>query len=65
MVAEQQNPPEFDLEAATDEAIQACGGDARAAVKALVVMNNALSKELEFAWHQVSPGYSRQRRRAE
>jgi hypothetical protein len=30
------------LEAATDQAIAACGGDARAAVKALIVANEYL-----------------------
>ena len=34
------------LEAATDEAIAACGGDARAAVKALIVANEFLESEV-------------------
>src|SRR4051812_42217657 len=54
--------PEFDLEAATDQSIKACGGDVRAAVRALIVSNNCLIQELEFAWQQVSPGFSRQKR---
>jgi hypothetical protein len=41
--------PEFDLEAATDQAIAACEGDMRAAIHALIVANNYLAKELEFA----------------
>jgi hypothetical protein len=51
--------PEFDLEGAVDQAIAACDGDARAAVRSLIVANNYLTKELEFAWQQVSPGFSR------
>ena len=35
------------LEAAADEAIAACGGDAREAVKALIVANHFLETELE------------------
>ena len=63
MAAEpQQNAPEFDLEAAADQAIHACDGDPRAAIKALIVANNALTQELEHAWQQISPGYSRQKR---
>ena len=54
--------PEFDVEAAADQAIQACGGDLRAAVKSLIVANNYLTMELERTWHLVSPGYSRQKR---
>jgi hypothetical protein len=34
------------LEAATDQAIAACGGDARAAVKALIVANEYLESEV-------------------
>jgi stage V sporulation protein SpoVS len=34
------------LEAATDEAIAACGGDARQAVKALIVANEFLEAQL-------------------
>jgi hypothetical protein len=40
------------LEAATDQAIAACGGDARQAVKALLVAN-------QFLEAQISQGYSR------
>jgi hypothetical protein len=35
------------LEAATDQAIAACGGDAREAVKALIVANQFLETDLE------------------
>jgi hypothetical protein len=58
-----ENKPEFDLEAAADQAVQACDGDARAAVKALIITNNLLTQELEYAWQQTSPGYARRRRR--
>jgi len=42
------------LEAAVDQAIAACGGDAREAVKALLIANDFLERELEM---QVSRGY--------
>jgi hypothetical protein len=35
------------LEAAADQAIAACGGDAREAVKALIVANQFLETDLE------------------
>jgi hypothetical protein len=44
------------LEAAADQAIAACGGDAREAVKALLVANEFLEREMEA---QVSRGYMR------
>jgi hypothetical protein len=44
------------LEAAADQAIAACGGDAREAVKALLVANEFLEREMEA---QVSHGYRR------
>jgi hypothetical protein len=47
------------LEAATDAAIAACGGDAREAVKALIVANHFLENELEKLRASVSPGYAR------
>jgi len=34
------------LEAATDQAIEVCGGDARDAVKALIVANEYLESEI-------------------
>ena len=46
------------LEAATDHAITACGGDAREAVKALIVANAFLETELEKMRAKVSPGYA-------
>jgi hypothetical protein len=44
------------LETAADQAIAACGGNAREAVKALLVANEFLEAELEA---QVSRGYMR------
>jgi hypothetical protein len=44
------------LEAAADQAIAACGGDAREAVKALLVANEFLEREIE---EKVSWGYLR------
>ena len=44
------------LEAAADQAIAACGGDAREAVKALLIANEFLEREMEA---QVSRGYTR------
>ena len=49
-----------DLGAAADEAIATCGGDARAAVIALLVANNFLERELELTRVAVSSGFSRQ-----
>ena len=47
------------LEAATDAAIAAYGGDAREAVKALIVANHFLETELEKLRASVSTGYAR------
>jgi hypothetical protein len=44
------------LDAAADQAIAACGGDAREEVKALIVANEFLEAELETS---VSRGYLR------
>jgi hypothetical protein len=49
------------LEAAEDQAIAACGGDAREAVKALIVANAFLETELEKLRAAVSMGYARGR----
>ena len=54
--------PESDvdqLEAAADQAIAACGGDAREAVKALIVANQFLGTDLEKLRAAVSIGYAR------
>ena len=47
------------LDAATDEAIAACGGDARDAVKALIVANEFLEAQVEELRADVSTGYAR------
>jgi hypothetical protein len=44
------------LEAATDQAIEACGGDLRSAIRALILANEFLQHELEA---KVSAGYVR------
>ena len=44
---------------ATDEAIAACGGDARDAVKALIVANEFLEAQVEELRADVSNGYAR------
>ena len=56
--------PEFDperLEVATDEAIAACGGNPRDAVKALIVANEFLEKEVADLAQAVSHAYVRGR----
>jgi hypothetical protein len=49
------------LEEATDQAISACDGDVRAAVKALVIANASLESELAKARSLLSFGYIRGR----
>jgi hypothetical protein len=46
-------------EDAVDQAIAACRGDVRAAVKALLIVNEFLEQEFEQLSAQVSKGYSR------
>jgi hypothetical protein len=55
------NPqPDADqLEAAADQAIATCGGDAWEAVKALIVANQFLETDLEKLKAAVSIGYAR------
>ena len=57
----QTEPVLQDLDAAADQAISACGGDARQAVKALIVANDFLETQLEGLRKQVSTGYARGR----
>jgi hypothetical protein len=55
------NPEQSDddqLEAAADQAIATCGGDAREAIKALIVANHFLETELEKLHAAVSAGYA-------
>jgi hypothetical protein len=49
------------LEAAADQAIAACGGDARDAVKALIVANEFLESEVCELMQTVSHAYKRGR----
>ena len=46
------------LDAATDQAIAACGGDARDAVKALIVANEFLEAQVEELRADVSNRYA-------
>ena len=48
-------------EVAVDEAIAACGGDERAALKALLIANEFLEHQLESMSVQISNGYARGR----
>ncbi|MDF0520642.1 hypothetical protein P0R31_25690 [Bradyrhizobium yuanmingense] len=56
--APDQPPGPDRLELAADQAIEACGGDAREAIKALIVANEFLERRLE---ELASPGYARGR----
>jgi hypothetical protein len=57
---ESQLIPEPDrLEAATDQAIAACGGNVRNAVKALIVANEFLEGQVAELQAAVSNGYAR------
>jgi hypothetical protein len=50
-----------DLDVTADQAIAACGGDAREAVKALIVANDFLEVQLDELRAKVSTGYARGR----
>jgi hypothetical protein len=57
---EHQSTPEPDrLEVATDQAIAACGGNARQAVTALIVVNAFLEAQVRELQAAVSNGYAR------
>ena len=58
------NQQDDGLEAAVDEAIAACGGDTRAAVRALIVANNFLESEMAELKKAVSHAYTRGRFRS-
>jgi hypothetical protein len=58
---EPNTPSADDLNAATDQAIAACGGDARETVKALIVANGFLEAQIAELRGSVSAGYSRGR----
>jgi hypothetical protein len=59
--APDQPPDPDDLEAAADQAIVACGGEAREAVKALIVANDFLEAEVCELMQAVSHAYVRGR----
>jgi hypothetical protein len=54
-------PASDDLETAADQAIAACSGDAREAVKALIVANSFLEAQVEKLQASASTGYARGR----
>jgi hypothetical protein len=56
---ELSTPAPEDIEAAADQAITACDGDAREAVKALIVANSFLEMQTIELRAAVSTGYSR------
>jgi hypothetical protein len=59
---ERKPPSEPDwLEAATDQAIAACGGNARETVRALIVANEFLESEVCELMQAVSHAYARGR----
>ena len=58
------NEQDDGLEASVDEAIAACGGDPRAAVRALIVANNFLESEMAELKKAVSHAYTRGRFRS-
>jgi hypothetical protein len=55
------NEQDDGLEAAVDQAIAFCGGDMRAAVRALIVANDYLESELSELKKAVSHAYARGR----
>jgi hypothetical protein len=61
MIPKPTRPAAFDLEAAADQAIAACGGDARETVRALLVAVDFLEAEADELRTKVSRGYARGR----
>ena len=59
--APDSQPDAVQLEVAADQAIAACGGDAREAVKALIVANEFLENEVSELMRAVSQAYARGR----
>lgn len=55
-----EQPRVDDIDAAVEEAIALCGGDPRAAIKALIVSNEFLERELALCRVAMSSGFSRQ-----
>lgn len=66
MTATAEQQPAVDeaaeLEAAVGQAIEACGGDPVAAVRALIVANGMLEQELAAVYAKASTGFLRGRR---
>jgi hypothetical protein len=61
----QAHPEEADeLESAVDQAIAACDGDMRAAIRALILANNYLESEISELMKAVSHAYRRGRFKA-
>jgi hypothetical protein len=57
-MAETAHTPDFDLnEQHVDQVVAACGGDIRAALKALIIANGQLEAELQVVTCAVSYGY--------
>jgi hypothetical protein len=52
---------EDDLDLAVDQSIAACGGDLRAAIRALIVANDFLESEVSELMKAVSHAYARGR----
>jgi len=62
MSAALETTPEVtDLDLAADQAIAACGGDARETVEALLVASDFLERQLDELRAKVSAGYARGR----
>jgi hypothetical protein len=57
----EQGPEPDPLEFAADQAIAACDGDVRAAVRALIVANGLLETELRDVYAVASKGFARGR----
>ena len=54
-------PDDAGLEPVVDEAIEACGGDLRATIRALIVANDYLEDEVAELMKAVSHAYARGR----
>jgi hypothetical protein len=59
--AQALGPQDSALDIATDQAVEACDGDAWAAVRALLVANAALEEQIAQLEARVSAGYARGR----
>jgi hypothetical protein len=57
--APSSHPDPEPLDLAVDQAIAACGGDVRAALKATIVANGYLEAEVKALQAAVSSGYAR------